>query len=221
MSTTNIQRMKFKQVDDAMVLDERQQLAKQAQSLLGYKRLAMAITIPGTLLGALRELGIEPLVNSSVEAYKARKARPGMWSGTRNTWLRLAGATVFAFGITMILKLNPTPSPAAIAGVTMCVIGAIICLGCTLVLFDEQGTRTVRKWAQCNLSAYQGNVPEFVLAKAIAIKETRPGVNFSVDQLFEEREVIERDPDPFLIAQLGDEHYYIDVWDEKEYEAQL
>jgi len=58
-----------------------------------------------------------------------------------------------------------------------------------------------------------------------------PEAEFQIDQLVVEREqtIVQRDPDPFLIVSLSTyngrsvdkESYYIEVWDEKEYEHTL
>lgn len=57
----------------------------------------------------------------------------------------------------------------------------------------------------------QKSVPEFVLRKAIEIKRASPDVKLFVDTL-------DDDPDPFLVAVLGKEYYYVEVWDESEFE---
>lgn len=58
-------------------------------------------------------------------------------------------------------------------------------------------------------------IPEFVLDKAIRIKERIPEVVFHVHYINEPK------ADPFLIAQLGKEIYYVEAWDEPRFESQL
>jgi hypothetical protein len=58
------------------------------------------------------------------------------------------------------------------------------------------------------------DVPEFVSAKAREIASLVPEANFTVEQLQSER----RNYDPFLIVSYADESYYIEVWDESEFE---
>jgi hypothetical protein len=60
------------------------------------------------------------------------------------------------------------------------------------------------------------DVPEFIWAKAREIASLLPEANFTVDQLQSERRVY----DPFLIVSYADESYYIEVWDESEFERQ-
>lgn len=63
-------------------------------------------------------------------------------------------------------------------------------------------------------SPYSFPIPEFALRKAIQIRKEMPEVNFIVEQLT-------HNPDPFLVAVLNQERYYIEVWDEPKFEATL
>jgi len=58
------------------------------------------------------------------------------------------------------------------------------------------------------------DVPEFVKAKAAEIAAHLPEATFSVEELRSERRVY----DPFLIVSYGDESYYVEVWDESNFE---
>lgn len=70
-------------------------------------------------------------------------------------------------------------------------------------------------WTHTAISAYKRPVPEFALHKAVKIKEALPNVGFYIQHL--------NDPkaDPFLVAVLDDEIYYVDAWDEPRFEATL
>jgi len=68
-------------------------------------------------------------------------------------------------------------------------------------------------WGETNIADAE-NVPPFVLRKAIDIKRACPEVKLMVES-------ISSDPDPFLVAKLGRETYYIEVWDEKDFEKEL
>lgn len=70
-------------------------------------------------------------------------------------------------------------------------------------------------WHRSMLSDYEKPVPEFVLDKAIRIKERLPEVVFHVQYISEPK------ADPFLIASLGKEIYYIEAWDEPRFESSL
>ena len=58
------------------------------------------------------------------------------------------------------------------------------------------------------------DVPEFVRAKAAEIATHLPEATFTVEELRSER----RAYDPFLIVSYGEESYYIEVWEEQEFE---
>jgi hypothetical protein len=69
------------------------------------------------------------------------------------------------------------------------------------------------KWRRTQLQRFDGAVPEFALSHAIEIKERVPDVQFEVESLR-----IDSRYDPFLIARCGRKRFYIDVWDEPEFE---
>lgn len=229
MKAHAIPRITFSDVLD----DERIQLAKDAASKLGYSKLARAISVPASLFFALRELEIEPLVTSSVKQYKARKARPGMWSGHREGiyWMIATGLMCWqvlprAFAKTLWSGTDPTVwNFVFIIGAMLSVVTFFRGI---FMLFhsDARGHRTTYEWKRMQLASYAGNIPEHILMKAVQIKDKLPAVTFEVEQLYED---VEYSPvpqrDPFLIATLVDNNYretcYIDVWDEKEYETKL
>jgi hypothetical protein len=73
------------------------------------------------------------------------------------------------------------------------------------------------EWSEVALAKYGEPVPEYVLNKAIEIKEKCPPATFLVDSLVvrEERRTL----DPFLIVRQDDETYYVEVWDEPKFEV--
>lgn len=77
------------------------------------------------------------------------------------------------------------------------------------------GWLTAASWSHTTLTEYEQPIPEFVLDKALRIKERLPEVIFQVQHLNEPK------ADPFLIAHLGKEIYYIEAWDEPRFENTL
>lgn len=71
------------------------------------------------------------------------------------------------------------------------------------------------KWENTLLASYDKPIPEFVLDKALRIKDAVPEVQFYIQHLSEPK------ADPFLVAVLGREIYYIDAWDEPRFEKSL
>lgn len=74
------------------------------------------------------------------------------------------------------------------------------------------GYFSAAQWYTQALTDYDKAIPEFVIDKAVRIKEQLPEVTFRVQYLSEPK------ADPFLIAMLGKEVYYIEAWDEPRFE---
>lgn len=70
-------------------------------------------------------------------------------------------------------------------------------------------------WQRTDLSSYHEPIPEYVLDKALRIKEAIPSVRFSVQHLQEPK------ADPFLVAYCDDEIYYVEAWDEPRFEGRV
>lgn len=70
-------------------------------------------------------------------------------------------------------------------------------------------------WQHTAIASYSEAIPEFVLQKAVQIKEACPTVEFYIHHL--------NDPkaDPFLVASLSSEVYYVEVWEEPGFEGRL
>jgi hypothetical protein len=77
-----------------------------------------------------------------------------------------------------------------------------------------EGTFVRAKWHLVPLRKFKGEVPEFALSKALEIKERLPKAEFYVDEL----RAVKR-YDPFLVVACGRERFYIDVWDEHDFEV--
>jgi hypothetical protein len=75
------------------------------------------------------------------------------------------------------------------------------------------GTSVRAEWRTVSLNGYKGEVPEFALSHALEIKERMPAAKFEVEELR-----VEKQYDPFLIVSCGKERFYIDVWEEEEFE---
>lgn len=77
-------------------------------------------------------------------------------------------------------------------------------------------------WVQTKISEYRQPIPEFVLAKAVQIKQAVPECEIYVESL-------EDNPDPFLVVVIPDgrayypakESYHIEVWAEPKFEGRL
>lgn len=247
MKVEELERVTFTQ---STITEESEKLATNASQVLGYKKLARAVAAPTSLGYALKELDIAPLTMNSVNKYKRSKEKLGMWSGYKQGIACLAVIPVNLAIIKVIGGLLPPTASQSnffqgtLVGVSIAlVIASIICFARSIFCFfdsDMRGKRKSTTWQYVSLNGYQGAIPEYVLSKAIEIKKQYPLANFAIDQLFEQTEHTPiRQRDPFLVAHTSQddgsnryydysqsvsgssELYYIDVWDEKEYERTM
>ncbi len=72
---------------------------------------------------------------------------------------------------------------------------------------------TCLRWVRVPLEEVR-DVPEFVKTKAREIANLLPDATFTVEQLRSEKKIY----DPFLIVSYADESYYVEVWEEPEFE---
>jgi hypothetical protein len=72
-------------------------------------------------------------------------------------------------------------------------------------------------WRRVELGQCKEEVPLFALRKAVQVKKACPEAILQVDELIEEQRLI----DPFLVARLDDETYYLEVWKEPKFEETL
>jgi hypothetical protein len=70
-------------------------------------------------------------------------------------------------------------------------------------------------WKNVPLVGYKSYVPEFALRKAIQIAEAAPEAVFKVEELVVQRHRV----DPFLTVEMKGEKYWIEVWNEDEFET--
>jgi len=211
----------------------RMELAEKAASTFGYKKLQGSAG--GTLIQALRNLDIAPLVTSQVERYKKSKEKTSMWSG-RKWGLFDVLLTILIFGACSVCVHYQTLKnvPKTIDWVTFS--GLFVFGLLTLIMVptsfhylltdgQDRGRRTRTFWKRYTLDGYYpGLVPEFAMVKAIAIQNAVPNATLQIDHLMTETDRAEmnaRERDPFLLATLGEETYYVEVWDEKDYEKLL
>jgi hypothetical protein len=213
---------------DTLSLNEpRAKLAQEARDILGYKRLALAICTPGALLFQMRELNINPLDTNDVEAYKKSKEHAGMWSNRVRMWAWFTAFLVFtpfcAGAIGKLLMMSPTLPH--VAEVVACIL--VICVtfirACCNIENNRTGRRKVTSWYSMPIKEYNGFMPEHTIDKAVQIGKALPAAKFEVDYLgtiMEKGEKPLPDPDPFLRVSLSStgECYYLDVWQEREFE---
>lgn len=242
MATVTFPRIDFTKVSYGMV-EMRQKLAVKASKVLSYSQLERTIG-SGTLLGKLKELDIAPFSTSAVHAYMNSKVWRGIRPSTKHSLSYLLVAIASLVGIFVnghAAKVNLTALqyenwpfyPYLLVNLLLVISGIGFTAASVIwaASSELQRPRRVREWVQYSLDGYSGAVPEFALEHAVRIKEALPDAAFKVVQLTyreDQREAeralmarIERErrlQDPFLLVEYGSESFYIDVWDEKEFE---
>jgi hypothetical protein len=79
---------------------------------------------------------------------------------------------------------------------------------------DEDGEIDLTDyWRETSISYYENPIPEFVLERAIQLREY---LGIRADFFIED---FRKDPDPFLVMLYEGLRYYIDVWDEPKFEG--
>jgi len=236
MRAEQIERLQFSQYDEPQT-QLRNELATKAKDKLGYSYLATAISTPGSLLAALRKHKIQPLNPYSVDEYKLTKVQHHL---RRSTVVLSASWGLLLLSVVGCVKLwlYAQSLRGELAFWTSVILWCIsLFILCPVTFSSHDKWRTPRKittWQRVSLYGFQAAVPEFVLEKALTIKEDCPTVSFYIDQLItkvdaqdarrinaEKDAAILRRIDPFLVAQLNDEEYYIEVWNERAYERTL
>jgi hypothetical protein len=182
------------------------------------------VPLGGTSLRkALYDLGIAPLDPDQVAKYQASKTyhQHRVYSGAENVFgvLAIVGALIAAyalcFGPMFLLRGEVWPPMRVVilsGGVTM-MIGGII----ARYVADEVPYES-KTWQKKSLGDYGlTEIPDFVLERAVLVKEACPDAKLYVETLVSDRYSVTL-RDPFLIAVQNGERYFLDVWDEPQFE---
>lgn len=216
-------------------------LTQAAKERLGYNVSPNGEVVSGThvvtfddyqqFLGVLEAIDCRPFTSKSVKRYRQWKAWCEAWRNT-DWMIRLRAALIVIFVASILLTVVCGASALPLYFWANVPTLPIICSMVTLILaatgsfwlmvLNERYLRSGARrgyasWELTSLRGYRRAVPEFVLQTALDIQEKCPAVEFFVDELRSERE---RVVDPFLVAKLGNQNFYLEVWNEPEYRQQ-
>lgn len=192
------------------------------------------------------KLGIEPYSRKTVERYKAKKVH----QADRKYWLRnyvnsewghnamfysgLYGVTVGVVDVIVQAATSET-NKIPFGQYHPQIFYSILC-SCVLAIAYWWTSAAIRnlvldkrmfrhRWEPTNLFYYPNLVPDFALSHAV---ELAHAASISKDQFFVERLVVNAtdanrlsfDPDPFLTVRHAGQVFYLDVWDERDFERE-
>jgi hypothetical protein len=200
------------------------------------------------LAQVLHIAGIKPFTDESVAQYKAEKTKCIRLTHTElsegcTAFLHLFGIVIHMIGFGMIgatfikhsgASLCMLPIAALIVGCTLhswglipdnlskkrpigsmlSLLFSIMCGGYICELLVHLCGPPSKVWKSKSLTGYVGEVPGFALETAQEVKMRCAEAIFHIEELVENKRVI----DPFLVAELGDERYYLEVWDEPSFD---
>lgn len=169
----------------------------------------------------LVSLQIEPYTHESVEKYKLRMKRSVMLRNLPSRVLADVPEVCGPCGVialvvwAVIASVCVTFNLVAIAWwfgvigiVATCSIGIAIGIG----TLSDYGWIKVRElhWRSNDITWILNEIPEFVLQTAVDVQTRCPGAYLYVEEAIVANRVV----DPFLVAQVNGEKYYLEVWNE-------
>jgi xanthosine utilization system XapX-like protein len=235
MDVRSIERVPLSHVDDVEA-NLRGDVLARALKLFNYT--ADAFGAAGPLAKAMAALDIAPLDTAQVDQYKKSKARSRTthWQGLTHAALTSGLALNVVFNCWHLANWDKPPISLGVA-----LVGILI--GNFVISFVFQEEKALRQrtytwvWHRYGLRNYEAErnsqgsgymptytryIPVHVLRKATQLAEACPKATFGVDELALTIKKVPRPlPDPFLWVKLGAEMYYIEVWDEREFEAKM
>lgn len=192
-------------------------LHTDAKNLLNYD--ATHIPVYGELTQVLNKLDIEPLNRLQVERYKEKKTSRSFTNIQRVVFMLLAVQiaaiiTCYAAIMNHIRCWDDLCWSLGLGSVFMWVVYSC---------WQDERQRVQRYvfWERTTIGTYDGFIPPHILQKACEIKHELPSAQITIDrQMTKDTRWYNPKPapDPFLVAKLGNEEFYIDVWNEPEFE---
>lgn len=211
-----------------LVPEELEILASVTEKHLHYSGLSSAIKTSKKEVGEklafaklgqiLRQLEIGAFEPNSVKSYKEEKLKEmqDKEKAPFQIWL----VPLLCLGVCIFIghHAQAKSSLEAICGLigglsSLCLLAGFIITMAKLEDVD------LWEWQSVNLKDYTKPVPEFVIRKALQIKEKFPEANFVVHELIKRQYNL--NGDPFLHVFAGGKEYCIEVWDEPKFEAKL
>lgn len=251
MATATLERKKFSPRDVAVLsnhssLEDAKQFLHYTPEALKKESSRLAHhEVEKTVADVLERLEIEPLDSKTVKAYQTYKVRQayktqssafvrymhesanysGLAKGERVVWIMtiVMIVAVVVTAVAFAASDNNHPVPASVTQALRVYWGFFLSAYCILMYARHKNAITITgQWLERGLSYYDEAVPEFALARAVAIKKELPSADFYVEQLEVTEVSVETRkhvPDPFMVMHYGTVKLYLDVWDEPKFEG--
>lgn len=159
------------------------------------------------LADVLTVLGIAPFTRESVDRYQTKLA--DRLNSQSERWRAAANVVAWVLTISAIATM--------FAALFSSLPPAVFLVAAGLALLSIPATMLVNRWDMYyhwpvrNIADYNGAIPARVVELAKSVRRFCPEATAYVHYL-------EGHPDPFLMVGLGDEVYYLDVWDERDFQ---
>lgn len=195
---------------DTALQDERSKMLAEAGAKLGYQPAQS-----DSFLCQLLKLGIVPFRTQAVKNYQTSKTRKKLWTGTRN-WLYWMSANIAVLSAWLTVGIITHFNSVAVWPLGIIGVLSTIAMGMSCEMIGH-GRLIEHVWKTYSIAQYEGRIPDHVLMAALEITKNIPGSYVQIEGLAEREEYHEYpQDDPFLIAYMNGQGYYIEQWDEKD-----
>jgi hypothetical protein len=195
----------------------------EAASKLGYQGLS--VNAEGPLEKVLRLKEIEVLDPSQVKVYKMSKVSNINLTEKkrRDIGISIISAVfISVYSICVHISNESLLSTYLASIIPALVISMWTFIMGSLAFNPSTTTWKNTSWVEIRLSEYQNYIPVHVLNKCLAIREECPNAQFIVHELQERIHHVSASLlDPFMEVRLYNESFFIEVWDEREFEAKM
>jgi hypothetical protein len=217
-----------KSVEPVIIDAAERQLAERAYAELSYSVLHYDLqkkvddAKKTDVAKSFEKLGIEPFSSESVEKYKAKMLRKMNFrgefleaiAGNVGMWL-FAGSGIGTLLSVLTLALLRENHHHFSSWLFLIPAGMLATAVSTTVIAVNAKRYRKYSWNAVKLYSFNEKVPAFALSRALEVRKELPNSSFFVESLVYRNEIV----DPFMFVQIGDEKYYLDVWDEPKFEG--
>ncbi len=211
---TILKRMDLTKVESGSTSDLDAEFLRQCKEQLNYT-LPTQVMIDNEqrtkVLGVLREIGLPPFDEKTVEQYKMRQRF--LFATPKYYWQCVFSLMVIVLAIPAICVM----CGASWVYLWWC-MPVVILVGVIGVVANCAAVEDW-KWSWYNLPVYSRPIPTFALQTAMDVKQRLDALDIKHSFAIYMLERHARAADPFLVLNAGNHEYYIEVWNEPSFDA--